>query len=321
MHLFSKVFSAQTSSSYTLNTACFNVDITPMDKENYYSTVDVAELGNLTLGLVHNRSSVVCRKHDECGNPESKRFTIAYAVNGELTLSLARGAMALKKGEFVLIDNSEPRKMFVYNSVTLLLICVTQAVLQKYITDPEGASGQILQEPVSENGTPLFAPLLSLWEHLKSGELEDFYTSIGEELLQEVGVAFAKCGTLRNRSRHHQRLVQRIRKYIESNLGDCDLSIESVAAEFQISSRYLRSLFQDSEKLSSYILRRRIEESAKLLTSPLFHSSSITEIAHLCGFNSSSHFARCFRAHYKESARDFRQRHLRMEGAAPSKKR
>lgn len=319
MQLFSKVFSAQTSSSYTLNTACFNVEITPMDKENYYSTVDVAELGSLTLGLVHNRSSVVRRKNEECLGPDSKRFTLIYAVNGELTVAVESGAMTLKKGEFVLVDNSQPRKMFVYDRVTLLLICVAQTVLQNFVPDPEGATGQVLQEPVTENGTPLFSPLLSLWDHLKSGDLEEFYTSIGEELLHDVGVALAKHGTLRNRSRHHQRLIQRIRKHIESNLGDCELSVESVAAEFQITSRYLRSLFQDSEKLSSYIQRRRIEESAKLLTSPLLSSSSITEIALLCGFNSSSHFSRCFRAKYKVSAREYRQRHLQMQRDVPSK--
>src|SRR5690606_16152684 len=133
MQFFSKVFSAETSSSYRLNTACFSVEVNPMDKTSYRSTVDVAELGSLTLGLVHNRSSVVIRKNEESDNPNAKRFTIMYVVDGELTVSNNHGTISLKKGQMVLIDNSFTRKMFVYKSVTLLLICVSRSVLQQHI--------------------------------------------------------------------------------------------------------------------------------------------------------------------------------------------
>lgn len=286
-----------------------------MDKANYYSTVDVAELGNLTVGLIHNRSSIVCRKTDECGDSGSKRFTIMYAVDGELSISNPKSTITLKKGQFVLIDNSVPRKMFVYNSVNLLLICVTGSVLQRYVHEPGDVNGQIMQEPLNSQGHALFSPLLSLWEHLKAGDLDEFYTSIGEELLHDIGATYAR-SVLHCRSRHRLRIIQRIKQYIECHLGDPGLSMESIASTFQISSRYLRSLFQGSERLPAYIQRRRIEESAKLLTNPMYQASSITEVALLCGFNSSTHFSRCFKEKFHSTPRNFRQRHLQMESGA-----
>lgn len=313
MQFFSRIFSAETSSSYALNTACFSVEVSPMDRDNYLSSVDVAELGALTVALVHNRSSIVQRKGEQAAQPELSRFTIMYAVEGELMVAHQHGTTCLKGGQFLLLDNAHARKMFVYRSVKLLLVCVPRYLLQRYINEPEDVLAQVLPDRPADNVPSLFAPLLSLWEHLKQGELEEFSGNIGEALLKDIAGVLAQQGALRTRSRHAQRLAQRIRQHIEANLADANLSAEAIAATFRISPRYLRSLFQGGERLTQYIQRRRIEESARLLLSPQHRTASITDIAYLCGFNSSTHFARCFRLQFKETAREFRHRHLLMQ--------
>ena len=309
MHFFSKVFSADTSSSYALNTACFNVNVEPLDKGNYHSSVDVAELGALTIALVSNRSSIVVRKGEPSSNPENKRYSLAYVVEGELVNSSAHGTTRLKAGQFALFDNSLPRTMFVYNSVKLLLVCASLETLQRHVPNPASMQHQLFNEPLNDDGRPIFAPILCLWEHLKSGKLQDFGTTIGEDFLEDIGKTFARQSTASLRSKHTQRLFNRIKEHIEQNLQDPQLNAENVAAAFGISTRYLRTLFQGSEKLSHYVQRRRIEKSAELLISPQRQGTSITDIAYECGFNSSTHFSRTFRAVFNESARDFRNRH------------
>ncbi len=42
MEFFSKVFVAENSASYLLSTACFSVEVNPLDKDNYVAAVDVA---------------------------------------------------------------------------------------------------------------------------------------------------------------------------------------------------------------------------------------------------------------------------------------
>jgi AraC family transcriptional activator of tynA and feaB len=313
MEFFSKVFAAENSASYLLSTACFSVEVNPLDKENYVAAVDVAELGPLSLALVHNRSCIVVRKGEESLHPDARRYSIAYVVDGEIMIAHNLGTAALKRGQFILMDNSHPRKMFIYKSVRLLLVCVPHALLQRHIPVPEEVLGQVMTDSLRGGASSLFAPLLSLWEPLKKGELEEFSTSIGDEILNDIGAVYAREGTARQRSRHALRLAMRVRQYIEANYGDATLSSEAIASEFKISSRYLRSLFQGGERLSQFIQRRRIEESARLLASPQHGFSSITDIAYLCGFNSSTHFARCFRSQFNETAREFRQRHLKMQ--------
>lgn len=312
MQFFSKVFSAKTSASYSLNTDCFNVDISPMDTGHYKSSVDVAELGELTLGFINNSSSLVIRKPEISDDPDSKRFTIMYVVDGELMVSSDQSTIALRNNQFILLDNTCLRKMFVYKTVTLLLICVSRPTLQRYLAEPEDNLNQLMKDAENADEKSVFSPLLCLWRHLKSGHLEEFSTTIGEELLRDIGHAYSAYHASDQKSRHALRLVRLIKQHVETNLDKAELSVEMIAAEFGISSRYLRSLFQSGEKLSQYIQRRRIEESAKMLASHRYRCSSITEISYKCGFNSSTHFSRCFRSQFKESARDFRNRHLQM---------
>jgi len=107
-----------------------------------------------------------------------------------------------------------------------------------------------------------------------------------------------------------------VKRYIEANLRDPELSVRSVAAAFGISPRYLHILFtSESETVSSYILRRRLEECGKQLSDVLWQRRTITEIAFGWGFNNATHFARVFRNHYGTSPRDYRNCHGR-EGAS-----
>lgn len=318
MQFFSKVFSAETSSSYSLNTACFSVDINPLDKGNYFSAVEVAELGLMTLALVQNRSAIVVRKGEVASSQAQRRYSISYVAEGEMMISHQHGTTAMKQGQFVLMDNSHTRKMFIYKSVKLLLVCVPQLVLQRYLPNIEEVLGQVMVDHASGSKASPFFSLLALWEHLKQGDLEEFSTNIGDEVLNDIAAVFVQHSARRTRSRHALQLISRIRQYIEANLADPALTAESISAEFKVSSRYLRLLFQDSERVSQYIQRRRIEESARLLCSPQHRLCSITDIAYQCGFNSSTHFARCFKAHFNESARVFRQRHLQMHNDEPA---
>lgn len=230
-------------------------------------------------------------------------------VEGELVNSSAHGTTRLKPGQFTMFDNSLPRTMFVYNSVKLLLVCASLETLQRHVPNPASMMYQVINEPMNEDGRPIFAPILCLWEHLRSGKLQDFGTTIGLDFLEDIGRTFARQSAASLRSKHTQRLFNRIKEHIEQNLHDPQLNAEAVAATFGISTRYLRTLFQGSERLSHYIQRRRIEKSAELLISPQRQGTSITDIAYECGFNSSTHFSRTFRAVFNESAREFRNRH------------
>ena len=109
----------------------------------------------------------------------------------------------------------------------------------------------------------------------------------------------------------------RARLFIEQHLGDPELGPHSIATALNVSARYLRMIFaREGECISSYVLRRRLEETARQLADPRWRGRSICEIAFNWGFNSAPHFSRSFREQYGMPPREYRARQVAADGHA-----
>jgi AraC-like DNA-binding protein len=294
---------------YTLNTEAFCIEVDPIDRKIYQATAETAALGALTITRIETNAAVVSRKNEVTPDPAHKRFSLVFVEKGDLVISHHLGMASLREGQFTLMDNSHPRTMFVYTHVSLLLISIPRLVLQRYLPVPEEMEARILEacvatDPAEES---LFDPVLSLWEHLKKGSLREFAPAISDNLLSSLAQVYS-----RQCEQQHSRTLRRIseaKQLIEEQLNNPELTVESLAAAMAVSSRYLRGLFYGSEKISHYILRRRLEESANQLANVLHQNISITAIAFRCGFNSTAHFSRAFKKQYLVTPREYRRSH------------
>ena len=84
-----------------------------------------------------------------------------------------------------------------------------------------------------------------------------------------------------------------VHEYIDSHFSD-DLSLEKLASEFYISKFYLTREYKKIYGMTifQHIITARINYGKSLLR---FSEKSVEEIAHLCGFNDQSYFARQFK--------------------------
>ena len=84
-----------------------------------------------------------------------------------------------------------------------------------------------------------------------------------------------------------------VNNYIEENFSE-DISLEKLASEFYISKYYLTREYKKiyGRTIFQHIITCRINYGKKLLR---FSDKSVEEIAHLCGFNDQSYFARQFK--------------------------
>ena len=101
--------------------------------------------------------------------------------------------------------------------------------------------------------------------------------------------------------------LRSVKGYIESNLGDPNLSLATIAKQNGISLRYLHQLFRLMDmSVSDWLRLRRLQRCSDLLASPRNANKSITEIAYSMGFSSSSHFSNLFRAQFNVRPSDVR---------------
>jgi AraC family transcriptional regulator, positive regulator of tynA and feaB len=112
-------------------------------------------------------------------------------------------------------------------------------------------------------------------------------------MLGALGRGHAAAGTVEAPS-----LVARARAIVEQELGD--ISALALAERLGVSRRHLDAQFaRQGQSFGRYLWQRRLQRAAELLRAPA--APRITEVAHACGFEDSSHFARAFRRRFGQT--------------------
>lgn len=89
-----------------------------------------------------------------------------------------------------------------------------------------------------------------------------------------------------------------------------DFSMETLAQELGISSRYLRQVFEKelNTNACTYLMNLRISKAKELL---LTNSYTNSEIAYMSGFNSPQYFSKCFKNQTGVTPNDFKKQLFR----------
>ena len=101
-------------------------------------------------------------------------------------------------------------------------------------------------------------------------------------------------------------LFERARLYIETHLGDFDLTPDRIAQQLRISRSALYRAFESVGGVAGYILRKRLRAAHAELVA--FNDRQVQEIAYRNGFKLASDFTRAFRREFGVSPREMRER-------------
>lgn len=115
-------------------------------------------------------------------------------------------------------------------------------------------------------------------------------------------------GAGRRPANPNRELVDRIRTFIDANLGDPDLCPTKVAAAHYISTRHLHNLFRaEGTTIAAWIRTRRLEHCRRDLLDPVHSNRSVAALAARWGFLDAAHFSRIFKAAFDVSPSAYRQ--------------
>lgn len=100
-----------------------------------------------------------------------------------------------------------------------------------------------------------------------------------------------------------------IRQHVLANLGDHRLSVQQVATQQGVTTRYVQMLFEsEGTTFSEFVLRERLAWTMRTLCDPAALGRSISTIALDAGFGDLSYFNRVFRRTFGETPSDVRAR-------------
>jgi AraC-like DNA-binding protein len=101
--------------------------------------------------------------------------------------------------------------------------------------------------------------------------------------------------------------LRTIKADIATNLGDCELNVNNVAARHGVTPRYVQKLFaSEGATFSEYVLSRRLAAAHRQLGDPRLAHRSISSIAFDLGFSDLSYFNRTFRRRHEATPTEVR---------------
>lgn len=284
------------------------VDFTPADRHAFAARLGMGRLGPVQfVRMSANRSSIErTPRHIRAGAP--RLYSYLLQLRGRGVFNHWGHEAHLEEGDFVLCDSAVPHCFTIDDASTVLMLRVDAQTMREHLPAPEQYCGRRLRSDVGLTGT-MSAMVAKLDAQLEGGFSSAYDTRFARHLLDMLSMAYAIgfeaepsiSAVVRGRQAD-------IVRYIEEHLRDPGLSPAQVAQGLRMSPRYLRTVFARSgEKLSAYIMRRRLEECARQIRHPSWQGHTLTEIAFAWGFNSSAHFTRAFREHFGVTPRAYRR--------------
>lgn len=205
------------------------------------------------------------------------------------------------------LDMGQPMQM-TRTGCRVMAFFMPRSLLASVLPEPESIHGSVIEyrSPIARLIPAQIAELARDLTNMSESESQEAMRTCA--LL--IGAAFGKEAGLTGNARAAVRAAAfaHVRRYIDENLHESDLSPESVLSVSQLSRPTLYRLFENEGGLAAYIRNRRLSQAAEDLRR--YPHKAVVEIAYGLGFNSASDFNRAFRRAYEMSPLDFRQFNL-----------
>ncbi len=287
------------------------VTFSPVGREGFEAELRVGSVGPIGIAQVQSKPTDIERNRAHIDRSESRICSFLLQAHGSGVFFHYGHETRMEEGDFALCDSAAPHRFICSEGTELIILRTSPDVLRSYLPDPEQLCGLRLAANKGITGTAANMAR-KLWSLAENGMPEKFSAMVARNVLDIMATSYAMAfdTPLSDSSAVSARKLQ-AKRYIEAHLREPDLTPCTVANALGISPRYLRMLFcGGTENASRYILRRRLEECAKQLSSALWRGHTITEIAFSSGFNSAAHFTRVFRDEYSVTPSQFRHSHL-----------
>jgi AraC family transcriptional activator of tynA and feaB len=270
---------------------------------------DVVQVGNLRLAEVAFAADhAPAVSSIPMVGSEPAAFLLIVQLEGNSTYTQDGHDAKLSPGDFTICAPTAPTTVWHATPGRHLVIAIPDALMRRHLTEPDEVVA------VRMSGSRGLTAVLSgfiknFWAARADSSAPSVALRMSYTLLDLVGAAYSATPHARHeRSTLVAAHRSRIMGYIEAHLRDPQLSPTVVAQACKITARYLHHLFTaESETVTQYIQRRRLEECARALIAAPVRARLVTEIAFDYGFNSLTHFGRVFRNQFGLTPSEYRR--------------
>ena len=266
----------------------------------------VASAGEVVLTRLDAGRHRVVRGSHRLRDSEEAYLKIVAPWSGTAQVHQNGQQASVSNGSWVIYDTSQPYEVAnPQHTEHLILMLPRRSIVQRGL-NPEGLMGR------SIGGSSGIARIALETMRSTYQELDTMSAPLaqraGELLVDMVHLSLQELvgkGTARTQ---RQALHDRICAYVATHLRDPGLSVEAIATALNCSKRHIHNGFTGQDmSLGAFIQHSRLQLVMRELRQPELAQHTITDIAMACGFSSSAHFSRAFKAYTGMSPSEYRQ--------------
>ncbi|MEU3414572.1 helix-turn-helix domain-containing protein [Streptomyces sp. NPDC006658] len=280
-------------------------------RDDFLARMRGLDLGEIQVSALAFPQLEIARTARLIRQSDPEAYLVTYFLGAEGVFSSDAGDTALRAGDLIVLDSSQPYRGEVTAdpaNLSLLTVQFPRALLPL----PEGTARQLLNVPI--DGRHGLAGMFTRWLtdlSLHATEFTDAeIPTLGSVTLDLLASAIAQHLTAQEAVTPEARrtaLRARIGAFVEQHLADPALTPRTIAAAHHVSLRYLQQMFADDDTSpAAWIRHRRLERCRLDLANPHLRTRSVQAIAARWGFPDPAHFSRLFRAAYGIPPRDYR---------------
>ncbi|WP_300460713.1 helix-turn-helix domain-containing protein [Desulfobacula sp.] len=217
----------------------------------------------------------------------------------------------LRPGDAMLLDSLYPFQLDFPKNFSSLSVIIPRELLRPMLKDPKAATKRLIS-----NQSPINMAIKH-YIHFLLKACTDQIDSDQSRLYLDNLLGLIVAGTSEGKSSAEkidsENKFSRIKRYINTNLNDPEISPVTVAKQFFISVSYVHKLFKKNHlTFGNYLRTQRLECAAMTLQNKSNDNHTISEVAYHLGFNDLSYFWRLFRKYYGMTPKEYRQRNTKV---------
>lgn len=276
--------------------------------DKFEGSAKLSVLENLKIGRFEVSANEARWTHELIRQAPDPFLRFVMQCTGSAEIEQGDARFVLQPGQWTLLNASRPHSIRAREKIEELVVIVPRSAISPRLFDATShhACAYNAERGI---GRLLFDFARSVLDDLGpvGGKADEYLAGAGMELVKALlqerfdGRTVSTCRQIR---------LERIRAFIDRNLSDPGLSVQTVADAMGCSKRYVHALFAGEQSVHSLIWDTRLEKAARDLTRKEMLNTSITTIALSHGFSCPAHFSRLFKARHGMPPREYRHRAL-----------
>jgi AraC-like DNA-binding protein len=274
------------------------------DRENFDACLTKFQFGPIDLNFVDTDPQEVWRTPAAIARSRENFFYLLYMRSGHMGVAQRGREAVIAPGNCLLVNSREPYRFSLPDRNNCLSVQIPQHWLRTWLPHPDDAAVITLADHCLWGAT-----LASALGNLQSDALGDIALPFGV-VADQIGAMLALAAGCQETSmtRSGASLLGRLTRTIEERSTDPTIDPASVAAEHNISKRYLHLvLAHGGTSFGAALIEARLRRAKAMLEDRRFARTSIADIAWRSGFANPSHFARRFRQRFGVAPGNFRR--------------